>query len=48
MAARIPTRRTIAAVLATTTAPLLLGACGDRTEAGPASSPPSTRDGRTS
>ncbi|MFF2785708.1 hypothetical protein ACFVT6_02875 [Streptomyces sp. NPDC058049] len=34
MAARIPTRRTIAAVLATTTATLLLGACGDQTEAG--------------
>ncbi|MFF4420919.1 ABC transporter substrate-binding protein [Streptomyces sp. NPDC001549] len=34
MAARIPTRRTITAVLATTTAALLLGACGDQTEAG--------------
>ncbi|GAA2636026.1 MULTISPECIES: ABC transporter substrate-binding protein [Streptomyces] len=34
MAARIPTRRTIAAVLAATTAALLLGACGDQTEAG--------------
>ncbi|MFD4736449.1 ABC transporter substrate-binding protein [Streptomyces virginiae] len=34
MAARIPTPRTIAAVLATTTAALLLGACGDQTEAG--------------
>ncbi|MFE5806979.1 ABC transporter substrate-binding protein [Streptomyces sp. NPDC056491] len=34
MAARIPTRRAIAAVLATTTAALLLGACGDRTDAG--------------
>ncbi|MCX5276188.1 ABC transporter substrate-binding protein [Streptomyces virginiae] len=34
MAARIPPPRTIAAVLATTTAALLLGACGDQTEAG--------------
>ncbi|MFI8389413.1 ABC transporter substrate-binding protein [Streptomyces sp. NPDC085540] len=34
MAARIPTRRTIAAVLATATATLLLAACGDQTEAG--------------
>ncbi|WP_030732834.1 ABC transporter substrate-binding protein [Streptomyces sp. NRRL S-237] len=34
MAVRIPIARTITAVLATTTAALLLGACGDRTEAG--------------
>ncbi|MGW6979708.1 ABC transporter substrate-binding protein [Streptomyces sp. NPDC054932] len=34
MAARIPSRRTLATVLAATTAALLLGACGDRTDAG--------------
>ncbi|MFB7262426.1 ABC transporter substrate-binding protein, partial [Streptomyces nojiriensis] len=34
MAVRIPTRRTIAAAVAATTVTLLLGACGDRTDAG--------------